>query len=93
MTDGGSWGFADVTQSMGDNLGIVRAPNISDSVLIKDGQMGGPGDAIVISSYSENPDMALKFLHFLNSKQEMMEYLKTSKVIPVRKDITPEELD
>ena len=92
LTVGGSWGFTDATQSMGDNLGIVRAPNINDSVKVKDGQMGGPGDAMVVSNYSENPDMAIKFLHYLSSKQETLEYLKTSKVIPVRKDITPAEL-
>lgn len=92
LTVGGSWGYEDAIQSMGDNIGIMRAPNLSDNVKVKDAQMGGPGDCMVISSYSENPDMALKFLHFIDSKDEMMNWLKTSKVIPVRKDITPDEL-
>ena len=92
IVPGGTWGFADVIENMGEKFGIIKPPDVSDKVLIKDAAMGGTGDVFIVANYTQNADMAVEFLHFLSSKEESLEWFKISKSIPIRKDITPDEL-
>jgi ABC-type glycerol-3-phosphate transport system substrate-binding protein len=75
-----------------ENVGVIRAPDISADAKIKDGVIGGPGQSLVVAKNSKYPETAVKFISFLNSKAEVLELNKFQTKVPVRLDVTPEEL-
>lgn len=88
----GTWSLADLETNMKDKLGAIKVPNISSSPVVKDPLMGGPGDCIVISKNSARPDIALDVIRWLNSKSEVLQWLKVQSAFPIRTDISPEDL-
>ncbi|MCL4377785.1 MAG: extracellular solute-binding protein, partial [Actinobacteria bacterium] len=86
---------ADAQKALGEeNVGVILPPNISDTTITKDGEMGGAGQVLVVSKDSKNIEMAVKFLSFVNSKPEVLEFYKINGVkIPTRKDITGSDLN
>ena len=83
----------DAVNAMGsDNLGVIKPPEIGDNVSIKDSTIGGPGQCLVVSSNCQHPEAAVKLLSFINSKAEVLEFEKVQSKIPLRKDITLDEL-
>jgi raffinose/stachyose/melibiose transport system substrate-binding protein len=75
-----------------DNVGAILPPEISDSAKIKNSLIGGPGQSLVVSKNSKNPEAAVKFLSFLNSKPEVLLLNKVQTKVPVRKDVTAADL-
>jgi ABC-type glycerol-3-phosphate transport system substrate-binding protein len=67
-------------------------PDISDTAEIKNSLIGGPGQSLVVSKNSENIELAVKFMSFLNSKDEVLKFYETQTKVPVRKDLTEEDL-
>ncbi len=55
--------------------------------------VGGPGQSLVVSKSSKNPELAVKFLSFINSKDEVLKFYKTQVKVPVRKDLTAADLN
>jgi len=45
-----------------------------------------------VSSNSKYPETAVKFMSFLNSKDEVLKLNEFQTKVPVRKDVTPEDL-
>jgi len=89
----GSFGVKDAQDALGEeNVGAILPPNISADAKIKDSLIGGPGQSLVVSKNSKNPEMAVKLLSFLNSKDEVLKFSKTQTVVPVRKDLTADDL-
>jgi len=82
----------DAVTALKDDVGAIKPPEINDSATIKDGAIGGPGQCIAVSKNSEHPDIAVKFLSFLNSKSETLQYEKIQTRNPLRKDITIQDL-
>lgn len=83
----------DTIDAMGEkNIGVIKPPDMGYSPYIKDSIIGGPGQCLVVSKNSKNPEIAVKLMSFLNSKNEIMEFQKIQAHIPLRKDITLEEL-
>lgn len=80
-------------KALGSDCGVIQLPNIPDQAPRKDGQIGGAGEALSISRTAKYPDAAIKFLSFLNSRDEQLAFLKTNaSFFPIRNDITPEDL-
>lgn len=75
-----------------ENVGVMIPPDISDSAVIKNGTIGGPGQVMVVPTGDENVDLAVKFMSFLNSKPEVLELNKFQTKVPIRKDVTPADL-
>ena len=75
-----------------ENVGVIIPPDISDTAVIKNGTIGGPGQDLVVSSNSKYPETAVKFMSFLNSKDEVLKLNEFQTKVPVRKDVTPEDL-
>lgn len=76
-----------------DNIGVLSPPEInSDAQKFKNSVIGGPGQCVVVSNSSKNPDMAIKLASFLNSKEETLEFEKLQPRVPLRKDITLKDL-
>jgi raffinose/stachyose/melibiose transport system substrate-binding protein len=88
----GSWSLADMKANMKGNLGAFKIPAIGPGSAVKEPLMGGPGDCIAVSKDSAQPAIALDVIRFLNSKAEVLQWLKVQSVLPIRTDITPEEL-
>ena len=83
---------ADAEAALGaENIGLLMPPDLPQSV-IKGGTIGGPGQCFVISKDCKNPELAVKFLSFMDSKAEMLEFLKVQPKVPTRKDITAADL-
>ncbi len=92
MTPRESSVVADAEAALGaENVGIFLPPDVSGAQYTGK-TIGGPGQCIVVSKDCKNPELAVKFLHFLNSKEEVLEFLKVQPKIPTRTDITAEEL-
>ena len=75
-----------------DNVGAILPPEISADARITNSLIGGPGQSMVVSKNSKNPEMAVKLLSFLNSKDEVLKFSQTQTVVPVRKDLTAADL-
>ena len=83
---------ADAEAALGaENIGLLMPPDLPQSQ-IKGGTIGGPGQCFVISKDCKNPELAVKFLSFMDSKAEMLEFLKVQPKVPTRKDITAADL-
>ena len=83
----------DAQDALGEeNVGAIIPPDISDTAVIKNGTIGGPGQDLVVSKNSKYPDTAVKFMSFLNSKDEVLKLNEFQNKVPVRKDVTGEEL-
>jgi len=93
MIPNGSFGVKDAQDALGvENVGAVLPPNISSDAVIQDSLIGGPGQSMVVSKNSKNPEMTVKLLSFLNSKEEVLKLSEFQTIVPVRNDITAEEL-
>ena len=75
-----------------ENVGAIIPPDISDTALIKEGTVGGPGQDMVIAKNSKYPDTAIKFMSFLNSKDEVLKLNEFQTKVPIRKDVTEADL-
>jgi ABC-type glycerol-3-phosphate transport system substrate-binding protein len=75
-----------------ENVGVIIPPDISDTAVIKNGTIGGPGQVFVVSTSSKNVDLAVKFMSFMNSKAEVLELNKFQTKVPIRRDVTPADL-
>jgi raffinose/stachyose/melibiose transport system substrate-binding protein len=75
-----------------ENVGVITPPDISDTAVIKGGTIGGPGQNLVVSSNSKYPETAVKFMSFLSSKDEVLKLNEFQTKVPVRTDVTPEDL-
>ena len=83
----------DAQDALGEeNVGAILPPEISDTAKIKNSLIGGPGQSLVVSSNSKNPETAVKFLSFLNSKDEVLKLNEVQTKVPIRKDVTAEDL-
>lgn len=88
----GSFGVKDAQDALGeDNVGAILPPDMPNAK-ITNSLIGGPGQSLVVSKNSKNPQMAVKLLSFLNSKDEVLKFSKTQTVVPVRKDLTADDL-
>ncbi|BBH22346.1 sugar ABC transporter substrate-binding protein [Paenibacillus baekrokdamisoli] len=63
-------GIKDARAALGDNLGMIKIPDFSESALIHDGGVGGSGGDFVVSKYAKHPAETVKFILFLLSKEE-----------------------
>lgn len=70
ITTGGFWVITSLQEALGDKLGMVKMPNFSPEAPLQDGGIGGVGNALVVSNYSEVKDEAVAFIKFLMSKEE-----------------------
>jgi raffinose/stachyose/melibiose transport system substrate-binding protein len=75
-----------------ENVGVIIPPDISDTAVIKNGTIGGPGQVMVVSTSSKNVDLAVKFMSFLNSKDEVLKLNEFQTKVPIRKDVTEADL-
>jgi raffinose/stachyose/melibiose transport system substrate-binding protein len=93
MFPNGSFGVKDAQDALGEeNVGAILPPDISTDAKIKNSLIGGPGQSMVVSKNSKHPEMAVKLLSFLNSKDEVLKLNQVQTVVPVRKDLTLEDL-
>jgi raffinose/stachyose/melibiose transport system substrate-binding protein len=88
----GNWMIADYEAGLGADLGVILPPDIDPKATFTRTCLGGPGQAMVVAGYSKVPVSSMKLISFFNSKKEMLEQLKIEPKIPMRKDITPEEI-
>lgn len=87
MIIGNTW-YIDSLQELGDQVGIIPLPSISSNANITGTGTGGPGLLLGISATTKQADSAVKFIKFLMSRDEMIEFCNfNNKAIPNRKDI------
>jgi raffinose/stachyose/melibiose transport system substrate-binding protein len=90
----GSFGVKDAQDALGvENVGAILPPEISGDAKIKNSTIGGPGQSLVVSKNSQHPDLDVKLMSFLNSKDEFLKFSQVQTVMPVRKDVTAADLN
>jgi len=86
--------IADAETGLGaDNVGAILPPEFSDTVKIKNSLIGGPGQSMVVGKNAKNVETAVKFMSFLNSKEEVLQLYKVQTKVPVRNDLTEADLN
>ncbi len=89
----GSFGVKDAQNALGeDNVGAILPPEISADAQIKNSLIGGPGQSLVVSKNSQHPDLDVKLMSFLNTKDEFLKFSQVQTVMPVRKDVTAADM-
>lgn len=87
MIIGNTW-YIDVFTGYEDQIGIIPLPNMSSDANIKGTGTGGPGLLLGVSQNSTQKELALEFVKFLMSRNEMIEFCSFSKkALPNRTDI------
>jgi ABC-type glycerol-3-phosphate transport system substrate-binding protein len=74
-----------------ENVGVMLPPDF-DGAQITDKTIGGPGQCLVVSKDCKNPELAVKFLSFLNSRDEVLKFLEVQSKVPTRLDISAADL-
>ena len=74
-----------------ENVGVMLPPDFAGAT-ITDKTIGGPGQCLVVSKDSKNPELAVKFLSFLNSRDEVLRFLQVQSKVPTRLDISAADL-
>ena len=59
-------------EALGNDFGMLPVPTAEESLIDTDTAVGGVGAALGVSNFSENPDMAVEFVKFLLSRDEMV---------------------
>lgn len=77
---------------LGDDLGVLAVPTTQEDMVDTKTAVGGVGASLGVSNFSENTDIAVEFIKFLLSRDEMIEYYKASPRVPIRTDITAEDI-
>lgn len=73
----GGYGYlGDARKALGDNLGMMKIPDFSESAVVHNGGVGGSGADFVVSKSSAHPEEAVKFILFLLSKEEQIARFK-----------------
>lgn len=87
--------FSDVytfEEVLGDDLGVLPVPTTREDMVDIKTAVGGVGAALGVSNFCENPDMAVEFVKFLLSRDEMIRYYTVAPEVPIRTDITAEDI-
>lgn len=89
----GNYMVATAADALGiENLGFCGFPDVSEDAVNKNTCIGGPGQCMVVSRQCKNPEMAVKFLSFLNNKENHIDLLAGLSKLPLRTDVTLEEV-
>lgn len=95
LRTGGTWDITDTQNALGEgNFGILALPSFSaaEDPLVEASVLGGAGDCTAVASYTKYPELAVKFVSFLSSKEAVIEICKNMGCFPSRNDVTVEEL-
>jgi len=74
-----------------ENVGVMLPPDFAGAT-ITNKTIGGPGQCLVVSKDCKNPELAVKFLSFLNSRDEVLKFLQEQSKVPTRLDISAADL-
>lgn len=89
----GNYMVATAADALGiENLGFCGFPDVSEDAVNKNTCIGGPGQCMVVSKQCKNPEMAVKFLSFLNNKENHIDLLAGLSKLPLRTDVSLEEV-
>lgn len=89
----GNYMVATASEALGmDNLGFCGLPDVSEDAVNKNTCIGGPGQCMVVSKQCKNPELAVKFLSFMNNKENHIDLLAGLSKLPLRTDVTLEEV-
>ncbi|MCD9020330.1 ABC transporter substrate-binding protein [Cohnella silvisoli] len=73
----GGYGYlSDARNALGDDLGMMKIPDFSESAVVHNGGVGGSGAGFVVSKSSKYPEEAVKFILFLLSEEEQIARFK-----------------
>lgn len=84
----GTWIVQDVVAALGEeNVGLLPMGTWSENDKYSYASMGGNGQIMAISSSCEHPAEAVKFIEFLNSKDQVEKAQEQHLVLPGRSDV------
>jgi len=93
VTVGGVNNARTFEQALGqENFGFLPFPSMSANPKVKASIIGGPGNCVSIGNYTNNRDLAVKFVSYLCSKPAFIELTKSVTTFPSRTDVTLDDL-
>jgi ABC-type glycerol-3-phosphate transport system substrate-binding protein len=84
--------LADAEKALGEDCGVLMPPEFDTSAKLQNSTVGGPGQSFVVAKNTKHPQLAVKLVSFLNSRDEVLAAEKINRYPIVRNDITPEEM-
>lgn len=89
----GNWSISSAVEALGvENVGFYNVPDFAAGAKVSNTTIGGPGHCLCIANYTKYPDMAIKLVSFMSNKENHTNLVKEASRIPLRKDISLEEL-
>ena len=93
MLANGMWAIPEASESLGEeNVGFINVPDLAENPLVSNTSIGGSGQCLVAANYTKNPELAIKLMSYLCSREVNLEYLQATPNLPVRNDITMADL-
>lgn len=86
----GDWKIPDYREVLGDDFGVIAVPSAVEGEPA--GGIGGCGEALCVANYSENVDLAVEFVQFLASRENLIMFSQHNPGVPLRTDISAEEV-
>lgn len=89
----GNWNTGDAAATLGEeNVGFLCPPDISEAATVKNTCIGGPGQVLAVSKTSKNPELAVQFLSFISSKENLTQLINRQSKLALRSDIVAADL-
>ena len=89
----GNWDIQPAVDALGEeNVGLLPIPPFSADVMKPYQAVGGTGQSLVVANYTKYPEMVIKLVSTIMNKENSLALAKVISKIPLRKDVTPEEL-
>lgn len=80
--------MTEARKTLGDDLGIMLVPEINENGAFQGTCMGGVGQTLVLAKCSKYPEVGVKLMSFLNSKDSSIALIKNLTGLPIRNDIS-----
>jgi len=85
----GNWAIGNAIKTFGtENIGFWSLPVNNGQTTIMEAAIGGPGQCLIVSKKSKNPELAIKFISYMNNKENHITLLKGLSKLPIRNDVT-----
>lgn len=89
----GNWAIANAVETLGaENVGFWALPVDNGTTVNLETAIGGPGQVLVVSKKTKNPELAVKFISFMNNRENHINLLKGLSKLPIRTDVTAEDV-
>lgn len=84
----GNWDIRLSQEYLGEQVGILEIPDVSEDVAISGYLTGGSGQSLCVLNSTKHAEECAEFLSWLSNKENTIRISERKSVLPLRKDVT-----